>query len=695
MPHEVFFKVRCNDTRLGYHVRVVGDCESLGSWNPQAAVPLQTSSAEFPLWGTPEPLTFPDDAAIEYKYVICDNDGQAEFWETDRPNRCLHFPSLVQRGVLPAPSPARRPSELRAAAAIGVRLQKVITVCEDFNEANEEDDDGRFQAEHAPAGLPSPGLQRRLNSTASSLNSLERGRRPSLNRHGNASSDLTGAALGQASASFAGGLFVPTARERLQSSSSLLPQLGPSLSSPELEHPAARQSPQSSFGFGPAPPVASVGGLRSPAGSMDEAAIIPEVTPLGSPASRQVSGNHLAAGGSTNMLVREESCSNLFGDLNEEGNDVEVPGLPRFEDRYALVGQGPLGEGTFGLVWRCVPKLKSQQVREAPEVVATKQGSAFARYGEERAAKIVRKAHLQQRDMRHLLGDDGEVQTHLTMTHPHIVNLFEFFDERNTVTLVLEYCRGGDLFDAIVRQAKVTGRGLPESAAVVAMRHVLSALQYLHGNKVVHRDLKCENVLLALAGGPLQNNTYKLCDFGFAAVDLGGGLCDRLGSPDTVAPEVVVGSKYSFPADVWSAGVLLYMIVTAVPPFSAPTDAEVLRRVRTANYSLAGPIWESIAPTARDLVRALMTVDQHRRPTAADACEDVWLGGRGRPASGTADTGSPQVTRVAAVNPGGAQTPSCFCSCLPVAVALGIAPPAPAVKTEITPWRQKTLNRFT
>ena len=124
------------------------------------------------------------------------------------------------------------------------------------------------------------------------------------------------------------------------------------------------------------------------------------------------------------------------------------PDKSEFEDKYALVGNGPLGEGTFGWVWRCTPK-SSKVIREDKEM----------------AAKIVRKARLQPRDMKYLLGDDGEVKLHLTMKHEHICELLEYFDEPGTVTLILEYCRGGDLFDAIVGPVKNYWAGLHRVAS--------------------------------------------------------------------------------------------------------------------------------------------------------------------------------------------------------------------------------------
>jgi len=316
-------------------------------------------------------------------------------------------------------------------------------------------------------------------------------------------------------------------------------------------------------------------------------------------------------------LAREESSSNLFSSnlFIAPGEGDKAAGddcaSSEFEDRYVLVGNGPLGEGTFGLVWRCAPKVCSPK--------------DSGRGSEERAAKIVRKARLQPRDMKNLLGEDGEVRTHITMKHANIVTLFEYFDEPLTVTLVLECCRGGDLFDAIARQSRQTGQGVSELASAVATRDVLSALAYMHQQRVVHRDIKCENVLLQQVGVPLHQNVFKLCDLGFAAPDYGAGLTDRLGSPDNVAPEVVMGKPYSTPVDLWSLGVIVYMMISATPPFYAPTDREVLRKVRSGAYSFAGPLWVSVSQSVKSLIASLMMLDPSLRPNALQASKSEFL----------------------------------------------------------------------
>merc|ERR1719161_1314519 len=190
----------------------------------------------------------------------------------------------------------------------------------------------------------------------------------------------------------------------------------------------------------------------------------------------------------------------------------------------------------------------------------------------------------------------------------------------------MEYGRGGDLFDAITANRKNTGLGIPEIDAAVAQRHILLALEYLDSEHIVHRDIKCENVLLLHEKVPIHKNVLKLCDFGFATYDDGSGLTDQLGSPDTIAPEVVFRIPYGTKTDVWSAGVILFMMLSARSPFWAATDAEVINNVRENKWSMTGEAWHGVSEGAKECLRSMMTVDPAKRPTAKEILEQHgWL----------------------------------------------------------------------
>eukprot|EP00930_Biecheleria_cincta_P074474 TRINITY_DN61690_c0_g1_i1.p1 TRINITY_DN61690_c0_g1~~TRINITY_DN61690_c0_g1_i1.p1 ORF type:complete len:624 (+),score=98.19 TRINITY_DN61690_c0_g1_i1:164-1873(+) len=567
------------------HLRVVGSTAALGSWDPCCGVTLSTSANDFPLWRQPTPIEIDESEIVEYKYVVCDNSGKGVRWE-ERMNRIVNLPALVSARMIPANGD--------------------ISVAENF--CTNDSDDLRFRTNKSalPAVARNPSFEKSRSWVRQQSSSLLNNLGGFGNDRENSQKSIAGGDAGAANSD----LFAPTIRERMPSMS-LLSHEG-----------SFRRDSMSHFGD-----LAEMGGVsaegdalvnhaggynsRSPAGHAP-----PEVTETSETvlAAGDASAENLASNpdGGLTALVREESCSNLF--MGVDAEEEPVRDEDEFERSYSLVGHGPLGEGTFGLVWLCTPKTPNRL------------GSPDSPAPKELAAKIVRKARLQPRDMRYLLGEDGEVQLHLTMKHPHIVQLFEYFDEPATVTLVLEYCQGGDLFDAIVAQSsKKTSRGFTGKQSVVATRHVLSALAYIHEQSVVHRDIKCENILLQHRDIAVEDNVFKLCDFGFAAHDKGEGLTDRLGSPDTVAPEVVVGTKYSTPADLWSTGVLVYMMLSAQPPFYGSTDQEVLRKVRTGSYSLTGEPWDSTSPEAKNLISSLMTVEPKLRPTATEALGVDWL----------------------------------------------------------------------
>eukprot|EP00928_Gymnodinium_smaydae_P100458 TRINITY_DN9860_c0_g1_i2.p1 TRINITY_DN9860_c0_g1~~TRINITY_DN9860_c0_g1_i2.p1 ORF type:complete len:599 (-),score=111.32 TRINITY_DN9860_c0_g1_i2:66-1862(-) len=576
---KVSFRLTCNDTRMGQHVRVVGSCAKLGNWSPSEGLLLHTSALEFPIWhsaesvggvvlnNTSDPLNLPKDEVIEYKYVICGKDGKKPKWE-ERPNRVLHIADLLKRGVLS-------------------RNQCYVT--EAFNAL---DVDGqRF----------SSGLMKRTSSSKIGRSKLEE----------------------------TGGL-APTRRRSLQNGAM------PSVSSLDAMAP---QSPQGSMADVQA--VAQAHQLAQEPQQQHENASLKEqeeprerpsvsllpaatgdVQAFGEDIQRSQSASRLpetidaeaippasSPDAATSSMVREESWSGLFlGEEYEEEPDLQEQ---EFEEKYQLLGEGPLGEGTFGLVWRCRQK----------SVVVEDDGEKY-----ERAAKIVRKQRLHPRDLVYLLGEDGEVKTHMGLKHTNIVELYEVFDELKQVTLVLEYCRGGDLFDAITRKKKSDGRPLTEKQAAVVTQHLLHALEYLHARQIVHRDMKCENVLLWRVGVPLEQNTFKLCDFGFAAHDRGQGLCDRLGSPDTVAPEVLDQTgRYGVAVDIWSLGVLVYMMLAARPPFFGQTDADVLSKVKVGSFNMAGPLWETISSHPKEFLKSTINISQRSRPTASQALQHDWL----------------------------------------------------------------------
>lgn len=289
-----------------------------------------------------------------------------------------------------------------------------------------------------------------------------------------------------------------------------------------------------------------------------------------------------------------------------------------FESNYELLGQKPLEAGTFGAVWCCRARLQAGRQDLASE--------------ESYAVKRIDKTKLEERDFRLLFGcpgREGEISIHLLQHHPNIVRLIDMFDGQQIVSLVLELCRGGDFFSYIVQQHQKSNTGLPEKAVAGVAKQLLSAMEFLHSQCIVHRDVKCENLLLNQEGLQPADTTYKLCDFGFAArVPSGGQLHSVLGSPQTVAPEILRKRPYSYPSDMWSTGVLLYIAFRAKEPFFADSMPLVVKKVLAGTYDLSGGAWAFVSADAKSLVGRLMSVDPFSRLAASDALHCKWLGSR-------------------------------------------------------------------
>lgn len=344
--------------------------------------------------------------------------------------------------------------------------------------------------------------------------------------------------------------------------------------------------------------------------------------------SRAVSCNLLPEGASlsvSNSLLPEgEATQDAVFDGPKDASSHENTGKTgrgepgTFDEAYVVVGDSPIGTGSFGLVWRCAPR--------AQHTSAIPGGDAAGGGETARAVKRITMSKLLPRDVRNLFGyehREGEIRMHQTLKHPYVIELYEVFHEPHIVSLVMECCLGGDLFDVIASH----GKGLPEPGTARMQRHLLEALAFLHLHSVVHRDVKCENVLVLEEGKPMERSTFKLCDLGFAA-RLGGvsqKLHTRLGSPDNVAPEIARGESYSTPVDCWAAGVLLYMALAARPPFYAATDIEVLKKVKEGNYDLSSGIWQQTSGHAKHVVRRLMAFQANSRASAREALALEWL----------------------------------------------------------------------
>jgi len=205
------------------------------------------------------------------------------------------------------------------------------------------------------------------------------------------------------------------------------------------------------------------------------------------------------------------------------------------------------------------------------------------------------------------------------MDHPNIIKLFETFGDHRNIYLVMELCVGGELFDRIIEAGSFT-----EMQAAVLMQQITRAVYYMHQNNICHRDLKPENFLF-VTKDPIEKNTLKIIDFGLSCkFSPGQNLTTKAGTPYYVAPQVLEG-KYDERSDIWSVGVIMFVLIAGYPPFYGDTDADVLSKVRQGVFSFSKKDWGSVSEDAKDLIRNMLKMQPSERYTAEKALNHLWI----------------------------------------------------------------------
>jgi len=256
------------------------------------------------------------------------------------------------------------------------------------------------------------------------------------------------------------------------------------------------------------------------------------------------------------------------------------------------IDNAKIGEGTFGCVRKCTRR------------------STRAVY----AVKSVSKNNVKDTDQFR-----QEVANMRLMDHPHIIRLYEVFEDEHKVYLVMELCTGGELFDRIVKKGH-----FGEREAAIVLEQVLRAVHYMHKIDVSHRDLKPENFLFETRQ-PTEINNLKLIDFGLSCRSKPGAfLCTVAGTASYVAPQVLE-KRYDKRCDLWSCGAILYTVLCGHPPFRGSNQQEVLAKVRKGRYTFQSKIWQRVSQDAKSLVQKLMELDPAERYTAEQALADSWI----------------------------------------------------------------------
>ncbi|KAK2641151.1 hypothetical protein Ddye_022914 [Dipteronia dyeriana] len=253
-----------------------------------------------------------------------------------------------------------------------------------------------------------------------------------------------------------------------------------------------------------------------------------------------------------------------------------------------------LGRGEFGVTYLCTD----------------------SESGEKLACKSISKKKLRTSVDIEDVRREVEIMKHLPK-HPNIVTLKDTYEDDSAVHIVMELCEGGELFDRIVARGHYT-----ERAAAAVMRTIVEVVQVCHKHGVMHRDLKPENFLFA---NKKETSALKAIDFGLSVFFKPGERFNEIvGSPYYMAPEVLK-RNYGPEVDVWSAGVILYILLCGVPPFWAETEQGVAQAIIRSIIDFKRDPWPKVSDNAKDLVKKMLNPDPQKRLTAEQVLEHPWI----------------------------------------------------------------------
>mmetsp|Transcript_24756 Transcript_24756/g.58118 ORF Transcript_24756/g.58118 Transcript_24756/m.58118 type:complete len:366 (-) Transcript_24756:870-1967(-) len=286
---------------------------------------------------------------------------------------------------------------------------------------------------------------------------------------------------------------------------------------------------------------------------------------------------------------------------------------PKSRPSNAAVPKEAKRQSTVGKHFNEVYKLGNQLGEGAFSVVKEGQNRAT---GNSYAIKIVTKAKLSKEDEVAL---KDEIDVLKDMKHKHIIRLYDVFEEPQHYFMVTEKMMGGELFDRIVQKSYYNEKEARDTCMIL-----FSAIHHCHKMKVAHRDLKPENLLLTSEN---DDSDIKIADFGFAKrVTKPKSLTTQCGTPGYVAAEILEGKPYDTQADMWSIGVIVYILLGGYPPFIESNQRTLFRKIRKGQYEFHEEYWGQVSEDAKDLIRNLLTVDPDDRFDSNTALANKWIG---------------------------------------------------------------------
>ena len=268
------------------------------------------------------------------------------------------------------------------------------------------------------------------------------------------------------------------------------------------------------------------------------------------------------------------------------------------QHRYRFLNT--LGEGSFGKVKvaclidnpskkyaiKSIPRDivdyhgKERQV-EMSNVFSDEESKDFDEYDEEQIQDML----------------EAELQVLMNMDHPNIVKFYQCMYDNNYINIVMELVRGIPLSDYLIERGRI-----PEDQSQVIIYDIMCAMKYYHQQRIVHRDIKLDNIMLTgLESGDPRDIRVKIIDFGMSKLTRGKkkiNLQTYCGTIDFIAPEILEGNNYDCSCDSWSVGVLAYFILSGQPPFMGKDDVQISSKIMTCDYQMKPELWEPISKDA-------------------------------------------------------------------------------------------------
>ncbi|XP_071424223.1 death-associated protein kinase 2 isoform X3 [Pithys albifrons albifrons] len=271
---------------------------------------------------------------------------------------------------------------------------------------------------------------------------------------------------------------------------------------------------------------------------------------------------------------------------------------------------------------------KQQQVEEIYDIGEELGSGQFAivrkcrerSTGVEYAAKFIKKRQ-SRASRRGVSRDDIEREVTILqhVLHPNIVTLHDIYENKTDVVLILELVSGGELFDFLAQK-----ESLSEEEATRFIKQILDGVNYLHSKKIAHFDLKPENIMLLDKNIPIPH--IKLIDFGLAhKIEDGVEFKNIFGTPEFVAPEIVNYEPLGLAADMWSIGVITYILLSGASPFLGETKQETLANITAVNYDFDEEFFSNTSDLAKDFIQKLLVKDTRKRLTIQEALSHPWI----------------------------------------------------------------------